>query len=175
MRVSAYNGVALSYGKTMPSNTPLVHPGGAPEPPSRVEVEAASPTALTISWSPPNDAMGVDVWGYQVVSKGHSFGQPTGLGIHSLHPRSEQTVRFRVDNVFTARCLDRRVMGIAVQCIGALSGPDQYTTQAPKLIAVFLPVSVFAVALNARNGTAQGEASSNKSSAFLMPCPERSG
>lgn len=69
VRVSAYNGVALSYGKTEPSTLPVVNPGGAPEPPSRVEVEAFSPSSLAISWSPPNDAMGGDVTAYQVVSQ----------------------------------------------------------------------------------------------------------
>lgn len=69
VRVSAYNGVALSYGKTVPSTPPIVRPGETPEPPSRVEVEAASPSSLTISWSPPNDAMGAEITGYQVVSE----------------------------------------------------------------------------------------------------------
>lgn len=69
VRVSAYNGVALSYGKTVPSTVPVVRPGEAPEPPSRIEVEAFSPSSLAISWSPPNDAMGADVIGYQVVSE----------------------------------------------------------------------------------------------------------
>lgn len=69
VRVSAYNGVALSYGRTAPSNVPVVRPGEAPEPPSRVEVEAFSPSSLAISWSPPNDAMGSDVTSYQVVSE----------------------------------------------------------------------------------------------------------
>lgn len=68
MRVSAYNGVALSYGKTAPSTPPIVRPGEAPEPPSRVEVEASSPTSLVISWSPPTDAMGMGVTRYHVVS-----------------------------------------------------------------------------------------------------------
>lgn len=67
VRVSAYNGVALSYGKARSSTPPVVHPGDAPESPPRVEVEAASPTSLGISWSSPNDAMGREVTGYQVV------------------------------------------------------------------------------------------------------------
>ena len=69
VRVSSYNGVSLSYGKTVPSTPAVIHPADMPEPPSRVEVEAASPTSLAISWSPPNDAMGLDVVGYQVVRK----------------------------------------------------------------------------------------------------------
>lgn len=67
VRVSAYNGVALSYGKARSSTPPVVHPGDAPEPLPRVEVEAASPTSLSISWSPPNDVMGGEVMSYQVV------------------------------------------------------------------------------------------------------------
>lgn len=67
VRVSAYNGVALSYGKTRPSTPPVVYPGDIPAAPSRVEVEEASPTSLAISWAPPNDVMGVDVLAYKVV------------------------------------------------------------------------------------------------------------
>lgn len=67
VRVSAYNGVALSYGKTRPSTPPVVYPGDIPAAPSRVEVEAASSSSLTISWAPPNDVMGVDVLTYKVV------------------------------------------------------------------------------------------------------------
>lgn len=68
VRVSAYNGVALSYGKTVPSSPPITRPGETPESPSRVEVEAASPSSLAIVWSPPNDAMGAEITAYQVVS-----------------------------------------------------------------------------------------------------------
>lgn len=68
MRVSAYNGVALAYGKTASSTPPVIRPGGAPEPPSRIEVNPASPSSLAISWSPPNDVMGAEVTSYQVVS-----------------------------------------------------------------------------------------------------------
>lgn len=69
VRVSAYNGVALSYGKTAPSTPPAVRPGETPEPPSRIEVEASSLSSLAISWSPPNDVMGTEIIGYQVVSE----------------------------------------------------------------------------------------------------------
>lgn len=71
VRVSAYNGVALSYGKTMPSTPPVIRPGETPEPPSRIEVDAASPSSLAISWSPPNDAMGAEIISYQVVREQH--------------------------------------------------------------------------------------------------------
>ena len=73
VRVSSYNGVALSYGKTVPSTPPVIHPADIPEPPSRLEVEPASPTSLAISWSPPNDAMGLDIVGYQVVRTGRGL------------------------------------------------------------------------------------------------------
>lgn len=76
VRVSAYNGVALSYGKTVPAGPPIVRPGETPEPPSRIEVEAASPSSLAISWSPPNDAMGADIIAYQVVSEKKRSGMP---------------------------------------------------------------------------------------------------
>lgn len=78
VRVSAYNGVALSYGSARPSSPPLVHPGDAPEPPAKVEVEAASPTSLAISWSPPNDIMGGVVAGYRVV-RGIRWGVGQGV------------------------------------------------------------------------------------------------
>ncbi|CAM9504909.1 unnamed protein product, partial [Discosporangium mesarthrocarpum] len=68
VRVSAYNGVSLSYGKTQPSTPPVVYPSGTPEGPSRVEVAAASPSALTVSWVPPTDPSGVEVLKYRVVS-----------------------------------------------------------------------------------------------------------
>lgn len=68
VRVSTYNGVSLSYGKTRPSTPPVSYPGDVPEPPSRLEVEAFSPTSLAISWSPPNDNMGLGVLSYHVVS-----------------------------------------------------------------------------------------------------------
>lgn len=68
IRVSAYNGVALSYGSTRPSTPPVIHPSDAPEPPSRVDVEAASPNSLLVTWSPPTDPMGVDIGSYRVVS-----------------------------------------------------------------------------------------------------------
>lgn len=69
VRVSAFNGVALSYGNSMYSTPPLVYPSAGPEPPSRLEVEAFSPSSLAISWSRPNSDMGMDVVGYQVVSR----------------------------------------------------------------------------------------------------------
>lgn len=81
VRVSAYNGVALSYGKTAPSIVPVVRPGEAPEPPSRVEVEAFSLSSLAISWAPPNDAMGADVASYQVVSERERLSIKRGLAV----------------------------------------------------------------------------------------------
>ncbi len=72
--MSAYNGVALAYGRTAPSTPPVIRPGGAPEPPSRIEVNPASPSSLAISWSPPNDVMGAKVTSYQVVSKSRPSG-----------------------------------------------------------------------------------------------------
>lgn len=87
VRVSSYNGVALSYGKTVPSTPPIIHPADIPEPPSRLEVEAASPTSLAISWSPPNDAMGLEVVGYQVVRKRRGFQWLSGVTITKEAPR----------------------------------------------------------------------------------------
>lgn len=67
VRVSAYNGVSLSYGSTRPSTPPISHPGDAPEPPPRIDVEAASPSSLSVTWSPPTDPMGAQVSRYRVV------------------------------------------------------------------------------------------------------------
>lgn len=83
VRVSAYNGVALSYGKTVPSTPPIVRPGETPEPPSRIDVEASSPSSLAISWSPPNDAMGAGIIGYHVVSEQNKTIQVLGYTIIS--------------------------------------------------------------------------------------------
>ena len=66
VRVSAWNGVGNTYGKTMYSTPALQYPSAEPEAPGTVSVAATSGAQLNVSWSPPLNNNGRTVTKYKI-------------------------------------------------------------------------------------------------------------